>query len=76
MSAKPIPKPAEKTVYFACLAVMLIFIVGMGLHGLLTGQVENARTHSELTMNIGDGGVESLPSGVYKIGRASCRERV
>ena len=32
MSAKPIPKPSEKTVYFICLVVMLAFIAGMGLH--------------------------------------------
>ena len=31
MSAKPIPKPSEKTVYFICLVVMLAFIAGMAL---------------------------------------------
>lgn len=65
MSSKPIKKPAEKTVYFACLAVMLILIAFMGLHGLVTGQVENARVHTELSMSLVDQDVDSLPSGIY-----------
>lgn len=65
MLSKTIPKPAEKTVYYLCLAVMLVFIVGMGLHGLVTGQIENARTNTELSMGIEDKNVGSLPSGIY-----------
>ncbi|WP_195270366.1 histidine kinase [Eubacterium sp. 1001713B170207_170306_E7] len=65
MSSKPIRKPSEKTVYFACLAVVLILIAGMGLHGLVSGQVQNARIHTELSMSLGDQSVDALPSGVY-----------
>lgn len=62
MSKIKVPKLSQKTVYFICLTAMILFIAGLVIHGLLSGQILRAQSNNFET---GVKGIMTLPPDLY-----------